>query len=95
MLKLSKKLWLEAGGADKELNFVYRIGWPPRVEVTEAIASYLGKAGLIVKLVPTEVAQWKRAQRGTAPAPVRRTCSQQPRERPDGLGVHVRAGTSL
>jgi peptide/nickel transport system substrate-binding protein len=66
----SKKLVAEAGGADKELSFVYRIGWPTKVEeVTEAIASYLGKVGFKIKLVPTEVAQWNELNRTSGPGP--------------------------
>jgi peptide/nickel transport system substrate-binding protein len=68
--ELSKKLVAEAGGADKELTFVYRIGWPTKVEeVTEAIASYLGKAGFKIKLTPTEVAQWNELNRTAGPGP--------------------------
>ena len=67
---LAKKLVAEAGGTGKELNFIYRIGWPTRVEeVTEAIADYLGKAGFKVKLVPMEVAKWNEVNRAGGPGP--------------------------
>jgi peptide/nickel transport system substrate-binding protein len=64
----AKQLVTEAGGTGKELMFVYRIGWPTKVdELTEAIASYLTKAGFKVKLVPTEVAQWNEFNRTNGP----------------------------
>jgi peptide/nickel transport system substrate-binding protein len=66
----SKKLVADAGGANKELTFVYRIGWPTKVEeVTEAISSYLTKVGFKIKLVPTEVAQWNELNRTSGPGP--------------------------
>jgi peptide/nickel transport system substrate-binding protein len=64
----AKKLVSEAGGASKELTFVYRIGWPTKVdELTEAIASNLTKVGFKIKLVPTEVAQWNELNRTSGP----------------------------
>ena len=66
----SKKLIAEAGGAGKELNFIYRIGWPTKVEeVMEAIAGYLGDVGFKVKLVPMEVAKWNEVNRAGGPGP--------------------------
>jgi len=67
--EMAKKLVAEAGGG-KEMNFIYRIGWPTKVnEVTEAIADYLGKVGFKVKLLPMEVAQWNEANRSSGPGP--------------------------
>jgi peptide/nickel transport system substrate-binding protein len=66
----AKQLISELGATGKELNMIYRIGWPTKVEeLTEAISSYLSKAGLKLKLTPTEVAQWNELNRTGGPGP--------------------------
>ena len=64
----AKRLVSEAGAEGKELTMVYRIGWPTKVEeLSEAIANYVSKTGLKVKLAPAELAKWQEINRSNGP----------------------------